>query len=135
MQKYTDEQNVLIAKKEYEKYSVNDEVLINDKNTGKDITVGYVAEVIHNPSGEDTYVVTNTKLSNNPAPEELANIKDVTILYQGSTLNKKDWIDNDFPMANRIHSEIPSSTLAVKTGNHFSTIPPKSKLGPTQQLK
>ena len=39
MQKYTDEQNVLIAKKEYEKYSVNDEVYIDDKNTSNKITV------------------------------------------------------------------------------------------------
>ena len=73
MGKYTDEQNVMIAKKEYEKYDVNDAVTIEDKNTGNKITVGYVAEVIHNPSGEDTYVVTSTKLSKNPTPEELAN--------------------------------------------------------------
>lgn len=135
MGKYTDEQNVMIAKKEYEKYDVNDAVTIEDKNTGNKITVGYVAEVIHNPSGEDTYVVTSTKLSKNPTPEELANIKDVTILYQGSSFNKKDWIDNDLPMAYRIHSDIPTATLAAKTGNHISSMPPKSKLGPTQQLK
>ena len=135
MGKYTDKQNVLIAKEEYEEYDVNDEVYIEDEITGSKITIGYVAEVIHKPSGEDTYVVTNTKLSKNPTPEELANIKDVTILYQGSTPNKKDWIDNDFPMANRIHSDIPSATLAAKTGNPNSTMPPKSKLGPTQQIK
>ena len=34
MGKYTDEQNVMIAKKEYEKYDVNDAVTIEDKNTG-----------------------------------------------------------------------------------------------------
>ena len=135
MGKYTDEQNVMIAQKEYVKYDVSDEVFIEDMNTGNKITVGYVAEVIHNPSGEDTYVVPSTKLSKNPKPEELANIKDVTILYQGSSFNTKDWIDNDFPMAYRIHSDIPTATLAAKTGNHISTMPPKSKLGPTQQLK
>ena len=135
MGKYTDEQNVMIAQKEYVKYDVSDEVFIEDMNTGNKITVGYVAEVIHNPSWEDTYVVTSTKLSKNPTPEELANIKDVTILYQGSSFHKKDWIDNDFPMAYRIHSDIPTATLAAKTGNHISTMPPKSKLGPTQQLK
>ncbi len=90
MGKYTDEQNVLIAQKEYVKYDVSDEVFIKDKSTGNKITVGYVAEVIHNPSGEDTYVVPSTKLSKNPKPEELANIKDVTILYQGSSFNTKD---------------------------------------------
>ena len=130
---YTDEQNVLIAREEYENYKVGDRITI--KTNGNPTTIGYVAEVIHKPSGEDTYVVTNTKLSKNPTPEELANIKDVTILYQGSTPNKKDWIDNDFPMANRIHSDIPSATLAAKTGNPNSTMPPKSKLGPTQQIK
>lgn len=135
MGKYTDEQNVLIAKKEYEKYDVNNAVTIEDKNKGNKITVGYVAEVIHKPSGEDTYVITSTKLSKKPTPEELANIKDVTILYQVSSFNKKDWIDNDFPMAYRIHSDIPTATLADKTGTHISTMPPKSKLGPTQQLK
>ncbi len=125
----------MIAQKEYVKYDVSDEVFIEDRNTGNKITVGYVAEVIHNPSGEDTYVVTSTKLSKNPTPEELANIKDVTILYQGSSFNKKDLIDNDFPIAYRIHSDIPTATLAAKTGNHISSMPPKSKLGPTQQLK
>ena len=32
MGKYTDKQNVLIAKEVYEKYDVNDEVYIDDKN-------------------------------------------------------------------------------------------------------
>ena len=51
MGKYTDEQNVMIAQKEYVKYDVSDEVFIEDMNTGNKITVGYVAEVIHNPVG------------------------------------------------------------------------------------
>ena len=32
MRKYTDKQNVLIAKEVYEEYDVNDEVYIDDKN-------------------------------------------------------------------------------------------------------
>ena len=92
MQKYTDEQNVLIAQKEYEKYSVNDEVFINDKNTGKDITVGYVAEVIHHNTGADVYVVTDVKLPENPTEADRAKVKRVTMLYQGSTQLVEDWL-------------------------------------------
>ena len=57
---YTDEQHVLIAKHEYEEHSIGDPIVIRAKDTidptDKDITVGYVAEVIHHPTGADVYV-------------------------------------------------------------------------------
>ena len=38
MGKYTDEQNILIAKEVYKEYDVNYEVYIDDKNIGNKIT-------------------------------------------------------------------------------------------------
>ena len=60
MSKYTDEHNFLIMKKQYPENDI-------DYNIGELITVDgvkvwYVSEVIHKPSGEDTYILTDKKL-------------------------------------------------------------------------
>lgn len=85
---YTDEQRVLIAKQEYEDYKLGDPVIIQAKDTvdptDKNITVGYVAEVIHHPTGADVYVVTDIELPENPTDADRAKVKQVTMLYQGS---------------------------------------------------
>ena len=85
---YTDEQHVLIAKHEYEEHSIGDPIVIRAKDTvdptDKDITVGYVSEVIHHPTGADVYVVTDVKLPKNPTDADRAKVKQVTMLYQGS---------------------------------------------------
>ncbi len=56
----------MIAKQEYKKHKIGDPIVIEAKDTvdptDKDITVGYVAEVIHHPTGADVYVVTDIEL-------------------------------------------------------------------------
>lgn len=90
MGKYTDEQNLEIAMKQYPKegrdYKIGQLISIN--NGDETIKVGYVAEVIHKPSGEDTYILTDKPLPKNPTPRQLAEVTEVTMLYQGSTIIK-----------------------------------------------
>ncbi|MBL3716967.1 hypothetical protein GHK52_09125, partial [Lactococcus garvieae] len=51
---FTDEERVIIADKEYKKYSVGDEISVEDKK------LGYVSEVINNKeTGEQTYIITD----------------------------------------------------------------------------
>ena len=103
MSKYTDEQNFLIMKKQYPENDI-------DYNIGELITVdgvkvGYVSEVIHKPSGEDTYILTDKKLPENPTPRQLAEVTEVTMLYQGSTMDDPlhdiptDWVVTDGSIA------------------------------------
>ena len=96
---YTDEQHVLIAKQEYKKHKIGDPIVIEAKDTvdptDKDITVGYVAEVIHHPTGADVYVVTDVKLPKNPTDADRAKVTQVTMLYQGSVQLWGDWLSTD----------------------------------------
>ena len=109
MGKYTDKQNLEIAMKQYPPegtdYTIGQLISIN--NGDETIKVGYVAEVIHKPSGEDTYILTDKPLPENPTPRQLAEVTEVTMLYQGSTLDKDnfwhdlltDWIITDGSIA------------------------------------
>lgn len=54
---YTDEQRQKIAEREYETYTIGEPVIIKDK--GKDITIGYVAEIEKTGSGFKAYVITD----------------------------------------------------------------------------
>lgn len=99
---YTDKQIIDIANKEYDNYTKGNIVRI-DKNK---IIIGYVSEVNHKAWGEDSYVVTDEKMPENPTAEDYAKVKYVTILYQGSTANLishpiktlTDWVPNNFVM-------------------------------------
>ena len=78
------------------------------------ISIGYVSQVINNPSGEQSFVITHTDRFVSPVaplPERLA-VKEVTVLYRGSTgLDKikkqtgdvwQDWVVNNVDMARKI---------------------------------
>ena len=95
MKKYSDEERVEIAKREYN-YEKGNPVLI-----GKGVLpIGYAADFKDKVAGE------------NPSIMELASVKKVTLLYRGSTsqmqiLNNPvdffaDWIVNDKPMIKKI---------------------------------
>ena len=122
---YTDEQRVLIAKQEYEDYKLGDPVIIQAKDTvdptDKDITVGYVAEVIHHPTGADVYVVTDVKLPENPTDADRAKVKQVTMLYQGSVQLWGDWLSTDPALA---ASVIAAGSLSPEISmSHSNTYP------------
>ena len=79
---FTDEERVEIVKKEYEFYTERQPVILNKSKN----IIGYVAEFKDKATGEQTYVVTDKRLGENPSIIELASVKKVTLLYRG--LNK-----------------------------------------------
>lgn len=100
---YTDKQLIELAKKEYDPNNkVGERVFIDRGKT----FIGHISEVNHKAWGEDSYVVTDVKLPENPTAEDYAKVKNVTILYEGSTAKLKshpiktltDWIPNNFVM-------------------------------------
>ena len=122
---YTDEQHVLIAKQEYKKHKVGDPVIINGSDTidpeDGDITVGYVAEVIHHYTGADVYVITDIELPENPTEADRAKVKRVTMLYQGSVQLWGDWISTDPKLA---ASVITAGSLSPEISiSHSNTYP------------
>lgn len=100
---YTDKQLIELAKKEYDPNNkVGERVFIDRGKT----FIGHISEVNHKAWGEDSYVVTDVELPENPTAEDYAKVKNVTILYEGSTAKLKshpiktltDWIPNNFVM-------------------------------------
>ena len=63
---YTDKQIIDIADKEYDDYEKGN-IVRADKNK---IIIGYVSEVNHKAWGEDSYVVTDEKMPENPSAED-----------------------------------------------------------------
>ena len=98
---YTDKEKLEITKLEYENYIRDKVVQLSNKKI-----IGYVSEVNHKSWGEDSYVVTDEKMPENPTAEDYAKVKNVTILYEGSTAKLishpiktlTDWIPNNFLM-------------------------------------
>ena len=70
MNKYSDFQRMNIAISEYNKYGINDPVTID--NITK---IGYVTDFKDKVTGEQTYVVTDKRLGENPSIMELASVK------------------------------------------------------------
>lgn len=111
---YSDETNVNLAKEEYENRNIGDSLRTNPGNE----YVGILSDVNDNRSdnGEQIYTYTKTSGSNEvvspDAPlSEREKVEEITILYRGSTAPgigadnedaRKDWFDNDLPMAKKI---------------------------------
>ncbi len=111
---YSDETNMNIAKEEYENRNIGDSLRTNPSNE----YVGILSDANDNRSnnGEQIYTYTKTSGSNEvvspDAPlSEREKVEEITILYKGSTAPgkgadnadaKRDWLDNDAPMAKKI---------------------------------
>ena len=111
---YSDETNVNLAKEEYENRNIGDSLRTNPGNE----YVGILSDANDNRSnnGEQIYTYTKTSGSNEvvspDAPlSEREKVEEITILYRGSTAPgkgadnadaKRDWLDNDAPMAKKI---------------------------------
>lgn len=111
---YSDETNVNLAKEEYENRNIGDSLRTNPGNE----YVGTLSDANDNRSnnGEQIYTYTKTSGSNEvvspDAPlSEREKVEEITILYRGSTAPgkgadnadaKRDWLDNDAPMAKKI---------------------------------
>jgi hypothetical protein len=102
---FSDFQRVDIAENEYKNYKEGQDVYIDDGAT----KIGYVSKVVNNKNtGEQSYIITDIKLPENPTPDQLASVKNVTVLYRGSTAPfsgddwMTDWVKNDVPIAKQI---------------------------------
>lgn len=130
---YTDKEKKEIAKSEYSKLNVGEDVLIE-----KEKKIGYVSEVFGQPpekdmvssledlkarfqgalSGLNGYIVTDKKITQETRPED---VHEVTILFEGSeakfdqnfTGAVRDWVLTDAPTALQISM---AKRLGIKTG-------------------
>ena len=135
MKEFNDEQRLLISRAEYKKYKVNGVCEIEYK--GENIKIGTVSQVISKDSGEDTYVLTDIALPENPTAKDYAKVKEITILYQGSTLNTDDWVVTDFDIAAKLpdkYTDISYNTNGRETVTVKAKDPNTVEV-PPQQLK
>ncbi|WP_088825412.1 hypothetical protein [Listeria goaensis] len=115
MNEFTDKQNVKIAKKEYDKLKVGDDFIVNG-----DTLSGKVSEKVNNKAtGEQTYIVTNgkNKVTANSSLSEREKVKEVTVLYRGSTApNELSWgapeVNNDFA-ADWLQNDVPAAAMVL----------------------
>ena len=76
MKKYNDEERIEIAKREYYNYEKGNPLLIGKGN----LPIGYVADFKDKATGEQTYVVTDKRLGENPSIMELASVKKSNVI-------------------------------------------------------
>ncbi|TYC47884.1 hypothetical protein ESZ50_11050 [Weissella muntiaci] len=101
----TDLENQKIAQQGYASYDVGDSVAI--RVNGKREQVGYVIEKIDDASGQQAYIIADQKLPANPSKDQLDSVKNVSVIYRGSSTDASldavnDWLVNDIPMAEQI---------------------------------
>ncbi|EKQ3612522.1 hypothetical protein P4507_001549 [Enterococcus faecalis] len=108
---YSGKERVKIAENEYNEFKIKDPVTINNDSK----TIGEVSQVFDKPTGEQSFVITDHYVSPTAPLSEREKVKEVTILYRGSTkpdagnlLNpfdenfmdvRADWLENDVPQA------------------------------------
>jgi len=96
---YSDKERVEIANKEYKDWSLEEEVRLKEGSF-----IGSVSQVNNKPSGEQSFVITDQYVYPTASQAERESVKEVTVLYRGSTgLDKtseqpgdvyRDWVVN-----------------------------------------
>lgn len=86
---YSEEEKVNIAKQQYKKLTVGQKISTPD---GK--LVGYVSKINDKPTGEQSFVITDINVPATASYEERSKVKEVTVLYRGST--SPDQIKTEF---------------------------------------
>ncbi|KKD50476.1 hypothetical protein UQ68_01165 [Listeria seeligeri] len=79
----TDQERVELAKKEYSKLELKKEVNISTYNREKKI--GIISQVNNKPTGEQSFIITDKYTPPTAASTERNKVKELTILYIGST--------------------------------------------------
>ncbi|CAM2362505.1 hypothetical protein LISE100100_07485 [Listeria seeligeri] len=109
-----DKERVGLAKKQYDDLELRKEVtILTSENERK--TIGTISQVNNKPTGEQSFIITDKYTPPTAASTERNKVKELTILYKGSTapstanLNvplhpdyrdvREDWLDNDIPTA------------------------------------
>ncbi|MBM5611314.1 Mbeg1-like protein [Listeria seeligeri] len=143
----TDQERAELAKKEYSKLELKKEVNISTYNREKKI--GIISQVNNKPTGEQSFIITDKYTPPTAASTERNKVKELTILYKGSTapstanLNvplhpdyrdvREDWLDNDIPTAFQvINGGGPVVTPQLKSS--AETLKQAMKLYPNAQV-
>lgn len=119
---YTEEERVYIAKQQYRELKLGQEVSTID---GK--LVGYVSQINDKSTGEQSFVITDIYVPATASYEERSKVKEVTVLYRGSTSPDQfktassdiyqDWVVNNAPLT----AQILSSTQGKPTPQLMSS--------------
>lgn len=133
-----DKERVEMANWEYSDLEAGDPVTISGK------IVGYVVHKVDDITGQQAYIVSDSPLPSNPTEDQLSAVKQVSVLYRGSSAELSldalaDWGMNDLLMANRIsanmfgqgdkvsHKPTPQLIASARTlHNTMSTFPKAS---------
>ncbi|HCJ4262085.1 TPA: DUF2974 domain-containing protein [Listeria innocua] len=144
----TDQERVELAKKEYSKLELKKEVNISISNREKKI--GIVSQTINNKAaGQQTYIITEKYTPPTASHIERSKVKELTILYRGSTAPTlasgltpfhkdsldvwTDWGLNDIPTAIQITSG-GGSTVTPQLKTSAETLKQTMKLYPNAQI-
>ncbi|EAD5841477.1 TPA: Mbeg1-like protein [Listeria innocua] len=144
----TDQERVELAKKEYSKLELKKEVNISISNREKKI--GIVSQTINNKAaGQQTYIITEKYTPPTASHTERSQVKELTILYRGSTAPTlasgltpfhkdsldvwTDWGLNDIPTAIQITNG-GGSTVTPQLKTSAETLKQTMKLYPNAQI-
>ncbi len=83
-QTITDQERVELAQKEYEDLKIKEKVKVLKSNE-KEKTIGTVSQVNNKPIGEQSFIITDKYKPPTVASTERIKVKELTILYKGST--------------------------------------------------
>lgn len=94
-----DKQRIEYANWEYSNLELGDPITIKGKGV-----VGTVSQVNDKSTGEQSFIITDIYVPPTAPIEDRAKVKDVSVLYQGSSFSlssdaAKDWLLNDIPTA------------------------------------
>ncbi|MBC2268082.1 DUF2974 domain-containing protein [Listeria sp. FSL L7-0083] len=146
---HTDQERVELAEKEYHKMKSGEAVNIPATNGGIK-TIGIVSQKINNkPTGEQTYIITDKYTPPTASISERNKVKELTILYKGSTAPangnfnvpkhpdyrdvREDWLDNDIPTAIQI-THGGGSTVTPQLKTSAETLKQIMKFYPNAQI-
>ncbi len=91
----TDQERVEVARKEYAKIK-SEEVVRIPTADGKEKTIGTVSQVNNKPTGEQSFIITDKYTPPTASSTERNKVKELTILYKGSTAS--DIGNRDIPL-------------------------------------
>ncbi|EBF5202491.1 DUF2974 domain-containing protein [Listeria monocytogenes] len=144
----TDQERVELAKKEYSKLELKQEVNISISNREKKI--GIVSQTINNKAaGQQTYIITEKYTPPTASHIERSKVKEITVLYRGSTAPTlasgltpfhkdsldvwTDWGVNDIPTTIQI-THGGGSTVTPQLKTSAETLKQTMKLYPNAQI-
>lgn len=133
-----DKQKVELAQKEYDDLKLGTVVSVDKGKT----EIGYVSQVNDKSTGEQSFVITDVYVPSTASLEERSQVKEITIIYRGSTEPKdittkfpdfyKDWVVNDIGLASQVLGNVqgkptPQLVSSAETLKNALTLYPNAQ--------